>query len=221
MAVAKGNRIKAEEVLALLSVVFPTGLIIPYGGNLAPAGWYKCTHVAVSKTAEPALFNMIGYTYGGSGDIFYTPDMSNVVLPTEYSKSVSISGPVSTSVSTTVAIKGNGKGLGLTNGRANGMMKVGSWDNMQMTAWTYDNLPSSNGAYWQDQDNYILGVITNTTDSGLVGSGSGSGSTSSILFFSLLRFSNFFNKSSSSLKIVLGVFNNSSADSSFLAASNL
>ena len=170
MAIAKGQRIVADDVLALLNGIFPSGSIVPFGGSSAPVGWYACTHVAVSKTDEPNLFDAIGYKYGGSGDTFYTPDMRNVVLPTEYSKTVS--------VSMSVAIKGNGKGIGLTNGNKEGMMKVGSWDNMMMTDFTSSNLPSSNTSYWQDQDNYILGITTDASKSGLTGSGSGSGSFS-------------------------------------------
>lgn len=170
MTIAKGQRIVADDVLALLNGMFPSGSIIPFGGSSAPVGWYACIHAPVSKTDEPNLFSVIGYTYGGSGDTFYTPDMRDVVLPTEYSKTVS--------VSMSVAVKGNGKGIGLTNGNKEGMMKVGSWDNMMMTDFTNNTLPSSNGSYWGDQDNYILGVTTDASKSGLTGSGSGSGSFS-------------------------------------------
>lgn len=169
MAIAKGQRIVADDVLALLNGIFPSGSIIPFGGSSAPVGWYACTHVTVSKKAEPNLFAVIGYKYGGSGDTFYTPDMSSVVLPTEYSKTVS--------VSMSVAIKGNGKTLGLTDGSSN----FGIFVNTSMVPRTGsygDNVGNYNDSGSGPSKNCVVGVTTDASKSGLTGSGSGSGSFS-------------------------------------------
>lgn len=42
-----------------------------------PAGWLKADGASVSKTAFPALFGMIDYMYGGSGDNFNLPNMTD------------------------------------------------------------------------------------------------------------------------------------------------
>ena len=39
-------------------------------------GWLKCDARALSKSSYPQLFNVLGYSFGGSGDIFYLPDPS-------------------------------------------------------------------------------------------------------------------------------------------------
>ena len=40
-----------------------------------------CNGSALSKTANPALFNLIGYTYGGSGNGFLLPNIPDNKLP--------------------------------------------------------------------------------------------------------------------------------------------
>lgn len=58
----------------------PVGTIMMYGGTSTPPGgkWEICAGIAKSKTAYPKLFAAIGYTYGGSGDTFYTPDFQGL-----------------------------------------------------------------------------------------------------------------------------------------------
>lgn len=170
MTLAKGQRIKANDVLALLNGIFPPGSIVPFGGSSAPVGWYACTHVVISKTAEPNLFNIIGYTYGGSGNTFYTPDMRDVVLPTEYSKTVS--------VSMSVAIKGNGIALGLTNGSVSGAMVKQSGAELSWCDNTLGAAVSSTAVGQRTGQNGTIGITTDASKSGLTGSGSGSGSFS-------------------------------------------
>lgn len=55
-----------------------TGMIIPFAGNgNIPAGFLLCNGASVSKTTYPALFAVIGYTYGGSGDYFSLPNLTD------------------------------------------------------------------------------------------------------------------------------------------------
>lgn len=60
----------------------PVGSIIMWAGSALPAGgkWEFCAGIAKSKTTFPKLFAVIGYTYGGSGDTFYTPDMQGLFV---------------------------------------------------------------------------------------------------------------------------------------------
>jgi len=57
----------------------PLGLIIPYGGTPAvdtPKCYLPCDGASYSTTGDyKALFEVIGYNFGGSGDTFKVPDM--------------------------------------------------------------------------------------------------------------------------------------------------
>jgi microcystin-dependent protein len=45
----------------------PAGMIMPFAGSAAPAGWLKCNGAAISRTVYAALFAAIGTTFG-AGD---------------------------------------------------------------------------------------------------------------------------------------------------------
>jgi microcystin-dependent protein len=49
------------------------GEVKMYAGNNPPANWLGCWGQALSAAQYPALFNVIGYNFGGSGDTFYAP----------------------------------------------------------------------------------------------------------------------------------------------------
>jgi len=55
---------------------FEPGMILPYGGASAPAGWLVCNGAAVSRTTYANLFSVLGTTYGvGDGTTtFNVPD---------------------------------------------------------------------------------------------------------------------------------------------------
>ncbi len=59
----------------------PVGIISPYGGASAPAGWLLCDGSAVNRTTYAALFAVLGTTYGaGDGSTtFNLPDMQGRV----------------------------------------------------------------------------------------------------------------------------------------------
>lgn len=52
----------------------PIGTKIDYAGNEVPEGYLKADGSLVKKADYPELFDIIGYTYGGSGDEFKLPD---------------------------------------------------------------------------------------------------------------------------------------------------
>lgn len=63
-----------------VSILNPTGSIIMYGGASAPTGWVLCDGTSYDKTnaTYTALFNIIGATFGGSGNNFNVPDMRGI-----------------------------------------------------------------------------------------------------------------------------------------------
>lgn len=55
-----------------------TGMIIPFAGNgNIPTGFLLCNGASVGKATYPALFAAIGYTYGGSGNYFNLPNLTD------------------------------------------------------------------------------------------------------------------------------------------------
>lgn len=57
---------------------FVPGMIMPFGGSVAPAGWLVANGQAVSRSAYSALFSAIGIVYG-AGDAsttFNVPDLA-------------------------------------------------------------------------------------------------------------------------------------------------
>lgn len=58
----------------------PSGAIMQYAGDTAPTGWVFCHGQPLSKTGTYAnLFAAIAYSYGGSGDTFYVPNLQGRV----------------------------------------------------------------------------------------------------------------------------------------------
>ena len=60
----------------------PIGSIQMWLGDSAPAGdkWELADGGAESKAKRPDLFAVIGYKFGGSGDVFYRPDMRGLFV---------------------------------------------------------------------------------------------------------------------------------------------
>lgn len=79
-----GNNNKILKPLANESkpfLGFSAGMIIPYGGSTAPAGWLICDGAEVSRTIYADLFAVIGTAFG-SGDgstTFNIPDLRESV----------------------------------------------------------------------------------------------------------------------------------------------
>jgi Phage Tail Collar Domain len=53
----------------------PAGSIFYSAGSSVPSGYLACNGAGQSASVYPDLFAAIGYTYGGSGDLFYLPDL--------------------------------------------------------------------------------------------------------------------------------------------------
>ncbi len=53
----------------------PVGSIIPYGGSADTGNYLLCDGRSLDTTVYSALYNVIGYSYGGSGSDFNLPDL--------------------------------------------------------------------------------------------------------------------------------------------------
>lgn len=57
------------------------GCIVPWAGSYAPQGWAYCFGTALSIREYPALFAIIGTTYGGDGvNTFQLPNLTSLMI---------------------------------------------------------------------------------------------------------------------------------------------
>jgi microcystin-dependent protein len=62
-------------------VLLPAGVIFPYGGSSAPAGYLLCYGQSLLRASYPDLFTAIGTTYGAAdGTHFNVPDLRGRVI---------------------------------------------------------------------------------------------------------------------------------------------
>ena len=75
------NKTESDEKFALkteLQKAIPVGSYLLYSSNTnTPDGFLRCDGSALDKTTYAALFAVIGYTYGRSGDKFLLPNFSD------------------------------------------------------------------------------------------------------------------------------------------------
>lgn len=72
------THLAAEAVTRPIIVVterIPIGSINPFGGSAAPTGWLLCDGTSYSTSTYADLFNVVGYTYGGTGPSFLVPNL--------------------------------------------------------------------------------------------------------------------------------------------------
>jgi microcystin-dependent protein len=62
-----------------LENLVPPGTVTQFAGATAPTGYLLCQGQSLSTTTFGNLFNVIGYTYGGSGSSFSLPNLQNRV----------------------------------------------------------------------------------------------------------------------------------------------
>lgn len=74
-----GSNPKGDQasLTARLDIMAPAGIVVPYAGATAPAGWQLCDGTAISRATYATLFTLIGTTYGaGDGSTtFNVPDL--------------------------------------------------------------------------------------------------------------------------------------------------
>jgi len=63
-------------------VLIPAGAIMPYAGKTAPPGWVLCDGTQYDGTLPEfaRLFDAVGLTFGGSGNMFQVPDLRGQFL---------------------------------------------------------------------------------------------------------------------------------------------
>jgi microcystin-dependent protein len=85
-------------------LLVPTGCVLPYSGAGSPSGYLLCDGSSVTDTAYPALFAVIGNTYGGVSPNFLLPDLRTRV-PVGANASVTdyVLGDISGNASVTLA----------------------------------------------------------------------------------------------------------------------
>jgi len=54
--------------------VHPYGSVTAFAGEVEPEGWKFCRGQQLSKNEYPDAFAVIGFAFGGSGDLFHMPD---------------------------------------------------------------------------------------------------------------------------------------------------
>lgn len=70
------NDLVAHGIPLANTDVNPVGTITAFAGSNPPSNLYMiCDGRTLNVSDNPELFSVIGYTYGGSGDTFYIPDM--------------------------------------------------------------------------------------------------------------------------------------------------
>ena len=116
------------------TVTVPVGMIVMYGGSTLPAGWLWCDGTGYASATYPALYAVIGTTYGSSGG-FQVPSLGNRA-------------PVGAGGTATGALTGtNGAGVGITEaglGRAVG--STGGYASVTLTA-AQSGVPNHNHSY--------------------------------------------------------------------------
>ena len=63
-----------------VSAIIPTGTVMPFAGGSAPTGFLVCGGQSLTVSSNQDLFDVIGYTYGGSGTSFNVPDLRGRVV---------------------------------------------------------------------------------------------------------------------------------------------
>jgi microcystin-dependent protein len=79
-----GQSVAATDMNNIANVLNSlTGVVLPFAGSTAPAGWLLCFGQAISRTTYATLFAVIGTTYGtGDGSTtFNLPDLRGRIAP--------------------------------------------------------------------------------------------------------------------------------------------
>lgn len=89
MLIKQNNKMTKSEMVAtqnsnnqyLRALTYaPIGTIIIFCGDTIPSAFLLCDGSALDTTEYAELFNVMGYTYGGSDDIFNIPNLSGATV---------------------------------------------------------------------------------------------------------------------------------------------
>jgi hypothetical protein len=141
----------------------PTGVLNPYAGATAPAGWLLCWGQAISRTVYSKLFTAIGTTYGvGDGSTtFLLPDMRGRVAAGQDDMGGTSANRITGLGSESI----DGDVLGSVGGREDFWYSSSGSPNSGNAsangAWA-DQTPSGGGVYGTIQPTLILNYIIKT-----------------------------------------------------------
>jgi len=77
----KDGAVTSDKLAAnAISAILPTGTVMPFAGSSAPTGFLVCGGQSLTVSSNQDLFDVIGYTYGGSGTSFNVPDLRGRVV---------------------------------------------------------------------------------------------------------------------------------------------
>lgn len=63
------------------TIAVPTGMITAYGATAAPSGWYLCNGDSLLRTDFPALFSIVGTSFGSADSThFNVPDLRGTFI---------------------------------------------------------------------------------------------------------------------------------------------
>lgn len=79
--------VTAEEAAEVFRAIYSSkrrAQVVPIGGTIIwpasvaiPAGYFECNGQQLNKNDYPLLWGVIGYTWGGSGDMFNLPNLTD------------------------------------------------------------------------------------------------------------------------------------------------
>ena len=69
-----------SSIQTQLNTNTPTGMISIHSASVAPTGWLLCDGTSYDSASYTTLFNVIGYTFGGSGANFNVPNLKGKVV---------------------------------------------------------------------------------------------------------------------------------------------
>jgi len=143
-SVTTTKRITAAELRTGLGL--PPGLVFPYAGTAAPAGFLLCYGQAVAQATYPALYAVLGTTYGvDSGGNFTLPDLRGRVVAGQDDMGGSSANRLTNPASTTGGIDGDV--LGGTGGLETHVITTA-----QLATHTHSGTTSSDGAHTHSVD---------------------------------------------------------------------
>jgi microcystin-dependent protein len=111
---------QVETLIQPNTSVFFSGMVFPYAGQTAPDGFLMCFGQSLPKALYPTLFQVVGYSYGGSGDNFTVPDLRGRAIAGKDdmggTAASRITNAVSGFVATTLGAAGGSQSHTLTSG---------------------------------------------------------------------------------------------------------
>jgi hypothetical protein len=72
--------VSSNNLAVALADLSITGAVLAFASTTAPDGWLVANGASISTITYAALFQKIGYTYGGSGTTFNIPDLRGLFI---------------------------------------------------------------------------------------------------------------------------------------------